>query len=191
MRIHYTTSTIPSPGLVQELIASVGWEKRNLSDIRLSLKNSYQAVFAWNGNLLVGMGRVVSDGVYSAGIWDLVVRPEYQGQAIGSSILRQLIAFLERTGLGTITLFSAPGMQSFYRKHGFISDFEGTTGMLLPVVLQRVPPMAEKGIYMPTPDLVSESSGYVIDARISEYAASPVDRSMAGYTSTNSKEVVH
>ncbi|MCK4898790.1 MAG: GNAT family N-acetyltransferase [Anaerolineales bacterium] len=169
-RIQYTNRK-PSPALTQELISSVGWEKRSLRDIRLSLENSYQAVFAWDRNLLVGMGRIVSDGVYSAGIWDLVVRPEYQGQAIGSSILRRLIAFLERTGLDTITLFASPGMQGFYRKHGFLSDFEGTTGMLLPVALPGAPPNIEEGIYMPAPDRVAGSSGYVIHTRIDEYAA--------------------
>jgi predicted N-acetyltransferase YhbS len=131
--IKYTTNKKINPLFVQDLINSMGWEMRVVEDIRLSLDNSYRVVFAWDGTLLVGFGRVVSDGVYMAGIWDLVVRPKYQGRYIGSAILRRLVQFLQVKGFDMVTLFAAPGEDGFYHKHGFTRNCEGIIGLMLPV----------------------------------------------------------
>ena len=131
MKIKFSSTKQIDPQRIQEMIRSVGWGERNEQDILLSLANSYYAVFAWDADLLIGMGRVVSDGVYSATVWDLVVRPEYQGRQIGSVILQHLIAYLQKQQFNMVMLFSAPGKQGFYQRHGFQENHEGITGLLL------------------------------------------------------------
>ncbi|MCA1958447.1 MAG: GNAT family N-acetyltransferase, partial [Nitrospira sp.] len=76
---------------------------------------------------LVGFGRVLTDFVYRATIWDVIVDRAYQKQGIGSEIVRRI---LDHPRLQRVELFwlctRRPG---FYEKLGFSSKEQ--TGMVL------------------------------------------------------------
>jgi ribosomal protein S18 acetylase RimI-like enzyme len=57
-----------------------------------ALQQSWYTVSAYDTGRLVGFGRVVSDGVLYAMIYDLIVIPSHQRRGIGSEILRSLVA---------------------------------------------------------------------------------------------------
>jgi len=40
----------------------------------------------------VGFGRIVTDGILHAMVYDLITDPEYQGSGVGSEVLRMLVA---------------------------------------------------------------------------------------------------
>ena len=56
---------------------------------------------------------------------DLIIRPEVQGEGIGSLILETLRDFVVNIGFeGTTMMFDlmcARGREEFYKKHGFIA----------------------------------------------------------------------
>ena len=71
-------------------------------------------ITAYDGQTLVGCLRILSDGCYFGTITELLVLPEYQGQRIGSRLLR-----LAREVTPTMLYFGAqPGVEGFYEKNG-------------------------------------------------------------------------
>jgi GNAT superfamily N-acetyltransferase len=70
---------------------------------------------------LVGFARVISDGHLHAFITEMIVRPEFQGQGMGSALLAALLEACHRAGITDIQLFSARGKSAFYERHGFVA----------------------------------------------------------------------
>lgn len=69
-------------------------------------------ITAYDGNVLAGCLRILSDGYYFATITELLVLPEKQG--IGSKLLQ-----LARDNTPTMLYFGArPGIEPFYEKNG-------------------------------------------------------------------------
>ncbi len=60
---------------------------REPGKLRRACENSYVVCFAFDGETLAGMARAISDGEYLAGLFDLVVLPEYQGKGIGKQLM--------------------------------------------------------------------------------------------------------
>ena len=115
-------ATLPDKHQFARLYATTGWNATyQLSDDELfhAISSSWYVIGAYDRDSLVGSGRLVSDGISHALILDLIVLPEYQGQGIGSSILRQLIAHCEAHQMRDIQLFSATGKAGFYKRFGF------------------------------------------------------------------------
>lgn len=78
--------------------------------------NSDLVCFAWDGEILVGMARALSDGVRQSVIYDMCILPEYQGKRLG---LRMMEEMLERLDTPTTVLWAVPGKEPFYEKLGF------------------------------------------------------------------------
>ena len=105
--------------------------KADSKDLNQALDNSWYVVAAYQGSELVGIGRLVSDGVLYAMIYDMIVKPSYRGRGIGTAILGKLVKKLKDSGLRDIQLFSARGKVSFYRKRGFVERPADAPGMML------------------------------------------------------------
>lgn len=103
------------------------WAKgRSLQDARDMLRHTDIAIGVWDGEQLVGFGRVLTDYVYRATIWDVIVDKAYHSQGIGTEIVQRI---LNHPRLKRVELFwlctSRPG---FYEKLGFSSKEQ--TGMV-------------------------------------------------------------
>ena len=90
--------------------------ERNPEKMRRAFENSFAVCFVFDGGTLAGMGRIVSDGEYQAVLYDLCLRPEYQGRGLGTLLLEKLMDTVR--GL-TVLLYAVPGKQGFYRRFGF------------------------------------------------------------------------
>ena len=104
------------------------WAKgRTAEDTRAMLQETDLAVSAWDGNRLVGFGRLLTDYVYRASIWDVIVDRDYQGQDIGTEIVQRL---LHHPSLKRVELFwlCTRDKQTFYEKLGFTANEQ--TGMV-------------------------------------------------------------
>lgn len=70
----------------------------------------------------IPMGRLIGDGIYYL-IADVVVRPEYQGQGIGSKIIDMLLSYVEEHtpsgGRASVQLIAEKGKEAFYEIKGF------------------------------------------------------------------------
>ena len=71
-------------------------------------------ITAYDGNVLVGCLRMLTDGYFFGTITELLVHPEYQKQGIGSRLLQ-----LAKDNTPTMLYFGAqPGLETFYEKNG-------------------------------------------------------------------------
>lgn len=91
-------------------------KKRDPKKIETAFRNSLLKVFAFDNTKLVGVGRALSDGVWRASIYDVAVLPEYQGNGIGSTIIRRLI---QSANVDVVMLYAVPGQEAFYERFGF------------------------------------------------------------------------
>lgn len=108
------------PEQLMTLFQQAPWAKgRTLNDARDMLRHTDVALCAWDGDHLVGFGRVLTDFVYRATIWDVIVDEAYQKQGIGAEIVQRI---LHHPRLKKVELFwlctRRPG---FYEKLGFSS----------------------------------------------------------------------
>ena len=76
-----------------KLRESVGWINFSRIQTEKSLQNSLYTVAAEEDNQVVGMGRLIGDGMYYM-IVDIVVQPAYQQMGIGSKILNMIIEYV-------------------------------------------------------------------------------------------------
>jgi ribosomal protein S18 acetylase RimI-like enzyme len=79
--------------------------------------------------MILGMGRAISDRASDAYIQDVMVRPEFRRQAIASSILKIIVNRLERDKMTWIGLIAKEGTRPFYDGLGF-SEISGALPML-------------------------------------------------------------
>ena len=131
MPIEFRTE-IPSRDQFWGLFQSTGWnEKYKLSpeDLMRALHSSWYLLGAYDGERLVGFGRLVGDEVLHAMIYEMIVLPGYQGQGIGGQILEKLVERCLEAGVRDIQLFCAAGKQDFYEKRGFVARPEDAPGM--------------------------------------------------------------
>lgn len=80
--------------------------------------NSRFTCFVYAGDVLVGAGRALADGLDSAYLADVAVHPEHQGRGLGKGIIRQLVSLAQ--GHKKIILYANPGTEGFYRGLGFL-----------------------------------------------------------------------
>ncbi len=110
---------LPTIEEYRSLCESVGWgEMINFAAAEEGLPRSSTAVVAENPQgTAVGMGRIVGDEAVYFYIQDIVVRPAYQGQGIGTRILTALFDYLRAQAppQAFIGLFSVPEAVDFYR----------------------------------------------------------------------------
>src|SRR5262245_27595834 len=108
------------PTKLTRLFNQAPWSKgRTDADAKQMLANSDLFVCGWDGERLVGFGRVLTDYVYRASIWDVIVDKAYQGQGIGTELVRRI---LNHPLLKKVELFwLCTATPSFYEKLGFSS----------------------------------------------------------------------
>lgn len=87
------------------------------ADLKIAFGNSMFRCFVHDDGKLVGVGRVLADGVYTAYIGDIAVHPDYRGTGVGKQIVAELLRQCE--GHKKIILYSVPGSEAFYQKFGF------------------------------------------------------------------------
>ncbi len=116
------------------LFETTGWNNEYQAtpdELVRMLANSQYMVTAYDGEKLVGFGRVVTDGVLHAMIYDMIVHPAYQTHGIGTNILSMLVAWCREMRIRDVQLFCARGKRSFYEKNGFVARSEDAPGMQL------------------------------------------------------------
>ena len=125
-----------SPELYLCLYRSVGWDAPGLDQIEKALEGSLATFCACDGDMPVGMARLIGDGGMSFYIKDFAVLPDYQGQGVGRALMNAMESWIkEQLQLGwavSLELISSKGREAFYEKFGFEqrpNDWDGA-GMM-------------------------------------------------------------
>lgn len=94
--------------------ASTLGERRPIDDrerMARMLGNANLVVSAWEGELLVGIARSVSDFAYCTYLSDLAVRQSHQRMGIGKELIRRTQGL---GGQAAVILLSAPAAEPYY-----------------------------------------------------------------------------
>lgn len=107
-------------GVSESVLAGffVGWPRRPSAAQHLAvLRGSFRVVLAIDDELrrVVGFVTMISDGVLTAFIPWLEVLPEYQGQGIGSELMRRMLDFEQ---MYSIDLVCDEPLLPYYAKLG-------------------------------------------------------------------------
>jgi GNAT superfamily N-acetyltransferase len=116
IRIEHALHATDWPTLA-EVMARAPLKVRDPPDLARAAAASYANAYAFAGDVLVGGARAVSDGVFYATIYDVVVDPAWQGNGVGRRLVRDL---LDRLPVDKVFLTSVPGKEGFYAKLGFL-----------------------------------------------------------------------
>lgn len=97
---------------------------RSLDGIKLMLENTDYVFSALDGRRLIGFARVLTDRIYRATVWDVVVHPDYQGQGVGEALVK---AILSHPVLSAVQKFwlNTRDKQAFYERLGFVRSDQG------------------------------------------------------------------
>ncbi|GAB6448797.1 MULTISPECIES: GNAT family N-acetyltransferase [Bacillus] len=107
---------------------SLGWNslKLTVNELEQMCNQSWYAIYAFDDKKLVGMGRIISDGVITGVICGVCVLPEYQYIGIGKEIVERLIQHCEQNKV-IPQLMCVEKLQSYYESIGFQAFSVGMT----------------------------------------------------------------
>lgn len=111
---------LPSVDEYVALIQAVGWTVAGREACERALAGTVVGIGAFDGDQLVGMGRLIGDGAENWVLVDLVVDPTYQGGGVGTAITTALEAEVARSSPGsTVLLFCSARVVPFYERLGY------------------------------------------------------------------------
>ncbi|WP_047374469.1 GNAT family N-acetyltransferase [Exiguobacterium sp. ZOR0005] len=118
--IRYTTEPPADFGALLTIYEELGWNSLGLSaeELEKMCRQSWHALYAFDDHRLVGMGRVISDGVITGIICGVCVSPSHQGKGIGKDIMVQLIQHCDRHRV-IPQLMCVEELEPYYEKLGF------------------------------------------------------------------------
>jgi GNAT superfamily N-acetyltransferase len=117
-----------------KLFNTTDWNKEyrvSAEELEFVNKNSWYVVSAYHGKKLVGFGRVITDYLLHAMIYDMIILPGYQNRGIGTRILEMLVRKCKEHHIRDIQLFCAKGKRTFYKKNSFQARPDDAPGMQL------------------------------------------------------------
>jgi len=100
--------------------ASTLGERRPIDDrerMANMLNNANLVISAWDGDLLVGISRALTDFSYITYLSDLAVRASHQKQGIGKELIRRTRAAANPKAM--LLLLAAPAAEKYYPHIGF------------------------------------------------------------------------
>ena len=119
MITYSSNKTITAAEFIDVLKRSTLSERRPVDDverIQTMLDHGNVLITAWDGDLLVGVSRALTDYAFCTYLSDLAVDESYQHQGIGKTLISQTH---EMAGLKTaLILLAAPAAVAYYPKVG-------------------------------------------------------------------------
>jgi GNAT superfamily N-acetyltransferase len=114
------------------------WTKgRTLEDIRTMLAHTtfVFGVVAADSGMLLAFARVLSDHVYKAFLYDVIVHPDHRSAGLGSLLLEHIMAHPILSKARHFELYCLPERFPLYERYGF------TLGIGEPQLMRRTLPL--------------------------------------------------
>jgi len=112
---------------VHQLYQEVWWGKeRSLEDTIDCVQGSQVCIGILDENKkLVGFTRVISDFIYKAIIFDVIVSASYQGKGLGHKLMEIVKSHPKLQNIKHFELYCLPEMEAFYSRYGFSTEVGG------------------------------------------------------------------
>ena len=114
------------------LYDDVGWGAYDDNITQKALDNTFYSVSVYDDNKIVGYGRIIGDTICFLYIQDIMVKPEYQGNKIGTMIMNKLLEKINEIKQENpdlrVYLGASKNREEFYEKFGFIKRIDNDLG---------------------------------------------------------------
>ena len=117
----------------------VGWGAHDENISKTALDNTFYSISIYDDDKIIGYGRIIGDGICYLYIHDIMVRPEYQNQKIGTMVMNKLLDKIKDVQKENeylrVYLGASKGKEAFYEKFGFVkrTDAGLRYGMILKI----------------------------------------------------------
>jgi GNAT superfamily N-acetyltransferase len=92
---------------IKGLFKSCNWDwLESDSQMEQAFKNSYNLYFAYDGESLIGFGRLLSDGLIYALLVDVMFSPQFQSKGYGTQLVKFIMDDAKKNGVKVIQLLS-------------------------------------------------------------------------------------
>ena len=128
MKINFDNGKKISREQLEKLYNDVGWYAYtdDLEGLQQALEHSLEVISVWNDEELVGLIRVVGDGLTIIYIQDILVLNSYQNQGIATQLIQQVLNKYNNVRQKVLMTEEAPDVRHFYEKNGFQSCDKGS-----------------------------------------------------------------
>ena len=128
MTLTYTADPSLTRDEIVALYTSVGWSAYTDDPERLeaAIDASLRVVTAWDGERLIGLARVVGDGLTIVYLQDILVVPGYQRRGVGAELFRRAFEPFDNVRQKLLITDDDPQQLGFYEAMGFtqLENFE-------------------------------------------------------------------
>ncbi|WOH36372.1 GNAT family N-acetyltransferase [Thalassotalea fonticola] len=109
------------------LYNEMGWgQNRSLEDVSNCVHGSQVCIgIVDKDNNLIGFTRIISDYIYKAFIFDVMVRAEHRGKGLGQKLINIVKNHEKLKKVKHFELYCLPEMEVFYSSFGFSTDVDG------------------------------------------------------------------
>ena len=112
---------------LKPLYEDVGWfaYTQDIERTRQAVVNSLYVLTAWEGERLIGLARVVGDGLTIIYLQDILVLQRFQNKGIASEMVKRIMEKFKDVRQKVLLTEEAPDVRHFYEKAGFSSCDQG------------------------------------------------------------------
>lgn len=115
-----------------QLYNEVGWGAYDNQITKRALENTFYSISVYDNDEIVGYGRIIGDTICFLYIQDIMVKPSYQGQKIGTLVMHKLLDKImeikkENSDL-RVYLGASKNKEKFYEKFGFVKRIDADLG---------------------------------------------------------------
>lgn len=127
MQINYKEMKKLDKKSLEDLYTDVDWSAytKDMDRLQQAVENSLYVLTAWYEEELIGLIRVVGDGLSIIYIQDLLVKNAYHNQKIGSELMQSVLHKYADVRQKVLLTEEAPNTRYFYEKNGFKSCDQG------------------------------------------------------------------
>lgn len=113
---------------LEKLYNDVEWfaYTNDLPFLQQALSQSLDVLSAWDGDELVGLVRIIGDGLTIIYVQDILVLNTYQNQGIATELMKQILTKYSHVRQKVLLTEEAPDVRRFYEKNGFQSCDKGS-----------------------------------------------------------------
>jgi GNAT superfamily N-acetyltransferase len=109
---------------------AIGWRSVDAPDeeLQAALRLTFNLTARKDG-LLVGLVRLLDDGLLYTSVWDMIVHPRYQHLGMGRELFERVLARTRERHL--VALVATAAGEQMYRSRGFSEESLGSTALFV------------------------------------------------------------
>ena len=113
---------------LENLYNDVSWYAytKDMQQLEQALHQSLHVISAWDKDQLVGLIRIVGDGLTIVYIQDILVLNHYQNQGVATKLMTEILHKYKHVRQKVLLTEEAPDVRHFYEKNGFESCDQGS-----------------------------------------------------------------